>query len=148
MPVINVSSLKFTEACLPPPPPKKNIQSKLIHFVSTSLACASPVKSSIFLKCSTNWNTIWELTQWALKKSLSITLWITVIALWIYKEALVAGTMITITMTNLKIPNKLIHYNTIANLPSNYYHNTDNTCINNLHACNIVISLIIQQLGI
>lgn len=54
---------------------------------------------------------------------------------------------ITITMTNLKIPNKLIHYNTIANLPSNYYHNTDNTCINNLHAY-IVISLIIQQLGI
>lgn len=127
------------------PPPKKNIQSKLIHFVSTSLACASPVKSSICLKCSTNWNTIWELTQWALKKSLSITLWITVIALWIYKEALVAGTMITITMTNLKIPNKLIHYNTNANLPSNYY--TDNTCINNLHAY-IVISLIIQQLGI
>lgn len=68
-------------------------------------------------------------------------------ALWIYKETLVAGTMITITMTNLKIPNKLIHYNTNANLPSNYYHNTDNTCINNLHVY-IVISLIIQQLGI
>lgn len=68
-------------------------------------------------------------------------------ALWIYKETLVAGTMITITMTNLKIPNKLIHYNTNANLPSNYYHNTDNTCINNLHVY-IVISLIIQQLRI